>query len=412
MSNRAALALAFLVSLSALLLVCPAGAADFPGWRGARRDGVTDLRPKAWPAQLERVWSVPVGEGHSSPVVAGDRVFQFGRLGNDEVVTCLGLDGKQVWQQRYPIAYEMHSAATAHGKGPKSTPMVAGGRLVTFGIDGVVTCWDAARGERLWRREFRDRFPKTSPLYGAAASPLVAGGHVFLPIGGHDRGQVAAFELATGNPAWTWSEDGPGYGSPIIARFGGQSQLVMPMQRFFVAFTGNGRELWRLPYVTEYDQNSVTPLATDDLLIVSGYNRPIAAYRVSAADGKFAVDLAWENDQAALYMSSPVLVGDRVFGFSQRNSGQHLCLRRQSGELVWRGPPRQGDNALLLVAGDAVLSLTTKGRLIVFRAGDTYEELANYTVATTPTWAQPAPAGDSLYVKDADTLTRWRLPTQ
>ena len=75
-----------------------------------------------------------MGEGHSSPVVAGGRVFIFTRVGEDEVVSALDLaTGKPAWERRYPAPYTMNSAATSHGKGPKSTPLVSDGRLFTLG---------------------------------------------------------------------------------------------------------------------------------------------------------------------------------------------------------------------------------------------------------------------------------------
>src|SRR5258705_9887864 len=66
---------------------------DWPQWRGPRRDGVaTDSRgPGAWPAKLTKIWSVPVGEGHSNPVVAGDRVYLHSREADQEVVRALRL---------------------------------------------------------------------------------------------------------------------------------------------------------------------------------------------------------------------------------------------------------------------------------------------------------------------------------
>lgn len=96
-----------LVFLASLLSVS-AAAADFPQWRGPSRDGViTGLAPRAtWPDSLKPAWKVTVGVGHSSPVVVGDRVFQFSRIDDSEVVQALALaSGKSVWRQSYPAPY-------------------------------------------------------------------------------------------------------------------------------------------------------------------------------------------------------------------------------------------------------------------------------------------------------------------
>ena len=65
----------------------------------------------------------------------------------------------------------MSPDARDHGKGPKSTPAVAGGRLLTLGISGILSAWSADTGPRLWQREFGRQFPNASPLYGTANAP-------------------------------------------------------------------------------------------------------------------------------------------------------------------------------------------------------------------------------------------------
>ncbi len=48
---------------------------------------------------------------------------------------------------------------------------VAGGRLFTLGISGILSAWSADTGPRLWQREFARQFPNASPLYGTANAP-------------------------------------------------------------------------------------------------------------------------------------------------------------------------------------------------------------------------------------------------
>ncbi|HTU25953.1 MAG TPA: PQQ-binding-like beta-propeller repeat protein, partial [Pirellulales bacterium] len=176
----------FVLGLSLLWAARPLGAAeDWTQWRGAGRDGVAlDLAPrKAWPAELEQKWQIEVGLGHSSPVVAGDRVFIFSRQIDQEVVRALSqADGKEIWRKSYPAPYEVNPQAAGHGKGPKSTPVVADGRLFTLGIGGILSCWDAASGELKWRKDFAKQFKHTSPLYGTAMSPLVDHGRLIVHV--------------------------------------------------------------------------------------------------------------------------------------------------------------------------------------------------------------------------------------
>ena len=150
-------------------------------WRGPRRDGVIDTfkPPSAWPERPTQAWKVEAGAGHASPVVSGDRVFVFARVNDQETMTAYDLaTGRQVWRQAYDAPYEMNPAARSHGKGPKSTPVIAGGRVFALGITGVLSAFDAAGGKVLWRHAFGKDFKTTSPDFGTAMSPIVDGGRV------------------------------------------------------------------------------------------------------------------------------------------------------------------------------------------------------------------------------------------
>src|SRR5687768_1637077 len=207
------------------LLPGVAAAADWNQWRGPNRDGiVTGFKPPAtWSANsLAKKWSVVVGEGHSSPVVVGDRVYIFAREDDKEVMRCLSsVDGKVVWQESYAAPYEMNPAARNHGKGPKSTPAVVNGSVFALGINGHVSAYDASTGAVRWRKDFARDFKSTAPVFGASASPIVDGGNMIVHIGGDDSGALTAFDTATGKVNWQWDGDGPGYSSPIIATLGG-----------------------------------------------------------------------------------------------------------------------------------------------------------------------------------------------
>jgi len=122
-----------------LLATAAALAGNWPQWRGPHRDGVASLDHQGpWPQKLTLQWKVEAGEGHSAPIVSGDRIFLLAREGESEVVSSLALEtGKTIWRQSYAAPYEMNSAARGHGKGPKSTPVLDGGRLYTFGISGI-----------------------------------------------------------------------------------------------------------------------------------------------------------------------------------------------------------------------------------------------------------------------------------
>jgi outer membrane protein assembly factor BamB len=402
-------ALAFV--LFAALIADPAPGQDWPGWRGAGRDGKLPgfEAPDPWPAKLVRGWRVEVGTGHSTPALVAGRLHVHARQKDDEVTLCLDAEtGKVLWRDRYPAPYEMDPTATEHGKGPRSSVAVADGRLFTLGINGVLSCLDTRTGRVVWRHDFKERFPETSPRYGTAMSPLVCDGLCIVHVGGPGEGAIVAFEAGTGKERWSWNGDGPAYASPVIGTIGGRRQLITQTQFHAVGLSpADGKLLWKLAYKTSFDQNSVTPLIFGDRVILSGYHNGTTAYRL---DGE-APERVWKTRKVSMYMSTPVLHGERFFGFSEKRRGQFVCVDANTGKTLWSGDGRQGENAALLDGGQVILALNTRAELIVFKASDRdYEELARYKVADTPTWAHPVISGRTVFVKDLNSVIQWKLP--
>ncbi len=343
-----------------------------------------------------------MGEGHSSPIAAAGRVFVFSREQEREVAAALDpATGKPAWRESYAAPYTMNPAATRHGKGPKSTPLFYDGKLFTLGIDGVLTARDAATGKQLWQKTFG------SPLYGAAASLAADRGVVIGHVGKHDAGALTAFEPATGDIRWRWPGDGPGYASPIMAELDGVRQVITETQKLIVGVEArSGRLLWQIPFTTNFDQNAVTPLLWRDILILSGLGNGVMGVRASRS----STERLWHTREVSMYMSSPVAMGDVVFGFSHLNRGQLFALDPQTGRVLWTGEPLQGDNAALVAAGDHLLVLTSDAQLTVARVTPRgIEPMRRYTVADSPAWAHPLVTPGGVIVKDANTLAFWSV---
>jgi outer membrane protein assembly factor BamB len=394
------------------LLLCTAAsapAADWPQWRGPARDGIAAefQAPAVWkPDALTKKWSITVGEGHASPVVVGDRVFVFSREGERETMRCLALaDGKELWKESREVPYSPSFAARKHGKGPKATPTVDGGRVFALGIAGQVSAWDAATGQVLWRQDFTNDFKQASPEFGAAASPLVDGDTMIVHVGGKDGGALTAFDVATGAVRWKWNGDGPGYSSPVIGTFGGVRQIITQTQRRCVALSpAGGTLLWEIPFTTPYEQNSVTPVVMGDLVIFGGVGKPTFAVKVSGG----SATTVWEAREITMYMSTPVLAGSRLYGMSDKTRGSLFALEAASGRLLWKSEGRLGENASLTRLGDRLLVLATSGEMTVHEpSGESLREIARYKVAETPVWASPALVGNRILIKDLDTLVAW-----
>ena len=227
-----------------------ASAADWNQWRGPGRDGiVTGFKaPAAWSADaLAKKWSVSVGEGHSSPVVAGDRVYVFAREGDQEIMRCVALgDGRVIWKAAYAAPYAMNPAARGHGKGPKSTPTVAHGRVFALGINGHLSAYDAGSGAVLWRKSFADEFKSTSPAFGAAASPIVDGDNVIVR-GWEGRRRADNLRRREWQGELEMGRRWPGLRLPVIATIGGVRQLIRAIAKRCLSVSPvDGKLLWEI----------------------------------------------------------------------------------------------------------------------------------------------------------------------
>jgi outer membrane protein assembly factor BamB len=396
-SRRAACLAGFLLA---------AWAQDWPQWRGPNRDGIAGAfsEPKVWPEKLKLKWKVKVGEGHSSPVVVGGKIYLHTRQGDREVVSCLQPEtGQVIWQEGYAAPYAVNPAAVRHGKGVKSTPVVADGRICTFGINGILSCFDAKTGKPLWRKEFG------SPEFGTATSPVVDRGLLIAHVGTSGRGALTAFDAQTGAEKWSWKGDGPAYASSIVAELGGTRQVVTQSQHNIVGVSAaTGKLLWRIPFSTPYEQNIVTPVLYRETLIFSGLDNGVMGVKVLKRGSEWVTETVWQNKDVGMYMNSPVVSGDLLFGLSYLKRGQFFCLDPRNGATLWTSEGRQADNAAIVDAGSVLFFLTNDAELIVARKSRKgFEPLRKYSVADSPTWAHPVILNSGVLIKDATTLALW-----
>ncbi len=412
------------VLLVAWLVLSGAGRAraqDWPQWRGPDRDNRVSgfAEPKTWPKELTKKWSTKVGLGDAQPVLVGDRVYVFTREGGDEVMRCLeAATGRARWSDRY-AADAVTGPAGGH-PGPRSSPAAADGRVCVFGVGGVLSCYDAAEGTLSWRKETKGR-----PQFFTSASPIIVDGKCVVYAGGRGKGELVAYDLATGDEKWRWSGDGPAYGSPVLMTVADTRQLVTPTEREVVGVNAaDGKLLWEAPYLAQY--NSFTPVVEGTAVVCSGPPAQrgggkggTTAFAVEKRAEGFSAREAWSQPKtfASIY-NTPVLKGGLLYGLTAapggRRAGQGptsiFCLKTADGTVLWTDGAKHGQCGTILDAGSVLLALTSDGELLVFKPSDKkYEELARYKVADSETWAPPVVAGNRVFVKDKDSLTLWTI---
>jgi outer membrane protein assembly factor BamB len=141
-------------------------------------------------------------------------------------------------------------------------------------------------------------------------------------------------------------------------------------------------------------------------LIFSGLDKGTMAIRVIKRAGKFwETEKVWQNPEVSMYMNSPVVNGDYLFGLSHKRKGQFFCLDARTGKTLWSSSGREGDNAAIVAAGQFLFLLTDAAELIVARSdAKEFEVLKKYSVAASPTWAHPVLIGNSVLIKDTSSL--------
>ena len=409
------LTLSFLGSAASVCLplasVLYAQANDWTEWRGPNRDGSVPsfTAPASWPESLTSRWSVDVGLGYATPLVAGNRVFVFSRQGDDEVMSTLDVaTGNVIWKVGYAAPFTMNKSTARHGPGPKSTPILSDGRLFSIGMTGIVMARDAATGKSLWQKPGS---PVVPTFTTHAFSPMVERGAVIFHVGGNNQGALTAFDVATGNVRWQWDGDGPAYGSPIVAELDGTRQIITLTQTKLVGVdAATGTLLWERPFTNSSVTNSATPILVGRTVVVSN-GGPVMAYTIAKKGTQWIAEDAWRNEDAPYRLSNAVVgTGDVLFGLSTRNAGQYFGVDVKTGATLWTSEGRQATNAAILRSGSLLFSLEDDGDLIVARSSrTTFDQVRRYKVADDETWTPPVFSGNRILVKGVSRLTLWTL---
>jgi outer membrane protein assembly factor BamB len=403
-------ALVAAVAVAAAVLGPDTRGGDWPQWRGANRDArAADFKaPKTWPKELKQAWKVTVGDGVATPALVGDKLYVFSREGGTEVTRCLdAATGKEVWKDSYEAAFK--GRGDTGYPGPRASPAVAGGKVVTFGVNGALSCLTADKGEKLWRVETGN-----FPIFHTSSSPLVADNLVVVQVGGENAGGVTAYDLATGEAKWKWSDEGTAYASPGLMTVGGTKMVVAETSKSVVGIgLADGKTKWSTPFPTAGkgpgQYNASTPLIDGATVIFSGIGRGVKAVKVEKKGDEFAAKELWANKDNSVQYNSPVLHDGLVFALA--NNDTLFCVNAETGKTAWTASVAGNRGYGSIVdAGSVLLAITPQSKLIVFEpSAKEFSELASYKVADGRVYAYPVVTGNRIYVKDQTSVTLWTV---
>jgi outer membrane protein assembly factor BamB len=394
----------------------------WPAFRGANASGVADGQGAVAEFDIATGrnvrWKTPIpGIAVSSPIVWGDRVFVTTAVGSnadktfrtglygdvkpvEDVSThtwkVYALDrrsGAVVWERD---AFTGTPKVKRHPKSSlaSSTPATDGKHVVAvFGSIGLLVCYDV-NGKKLWQRDIGviDSGWFFDPTYqwGHSSSPVIHDTHVIVQADQQKGSYIAAFDLATGKPAWRTerSEEIPTWGTPTVVSGQRGDELVTNGTKIRGYDPRTGKLLWTLGPNSEVTVG--TPVAGKDVIYVTGGYppvRPVYAVKpggtgdISLPKGQTAsTTIAWSNDREGTYIPTPLLYRDILYTLN--NNGVLTAYNAGSGERLYRARVGGGGafSASPVAADGRLYFANEDGDVYVAKAGTEYVELGKYSL--------------------------------
>ena len=439
------------VCLAAIGILRPAVGADL-GTYGAGSDWPRFLGPTLdgksaetevvleWPPDGPPLrWHVEVGEGYSMPSVARGRLFLFDRMGDTARLRCLDAEtGAELWRSGYPTDYE---DLYGFSDGPKTTPVVDGARVYTFGVEGKLRCHRVVDGRLLWEVDTAKRFGVIQSFFGVGSTPVVEGDLLIAMVGGSPgdsprlqsgnvRGNgtgLVAFDKRGGEVRWTASDELASYSSPVIATAGGRRWGFSFARGGLLGFDpASGKVRFHFPWrATRAESvNASNPVIVGDLVFLSESYQP-GSVLLRVGDGEPVV--VWKDPprpkSLKLHWKTPIHHDGYLYASSGSGSGdaELRAVELSSGKVMWK-EPGLGRSTILFVR-EHLIVLTEFGRLLVVKATpERYTPVADVDIRgrlpspagaqTTdavpllrhPAWNPPILARGLLYARGKDRL--------
>jgi outer membrane protein assembly factor BamB len=409
------------------------GTSDWPGFLGPTGDGRSPETgiPSAWPKSGPRlVWKVPIGSGYAPPSIASGLLYAFDRRGDSNRLTCRdAATGDEKWHYEYPTEYVDQYG---YDGGPRCCPVIDDGRVFIFGAEGVLTCVDAASGQKVWQVDTAATFNVIQNFFGVASTPIVDGDRLIVAVGGSpqepppddirmlksNNSAIVAFEKKTGRVLYRTGDDLASYSTPMIRTIGGKRVGLYFARRGLFGFNPEtGAPAFHFPWRSSKIEsvNAANPVVVNDRILLSEcYSRGSALLAV----GDGAPKVIWEDQEherdhrLECHWNTPIAVDGFVYGSSGRHSeyAELRCLEMETGKVVWRRPGWTR-SSLTFVDGK-LLALTEIGTLLLIRATpEHYEELARIDLGPqgarmlkASCWASPVVSHGRVYIRGASEL--------
>lgn len=380
------------------------GEADWPNWRGKNFDGKSNQQSLKtdWSNGLKKLWEVDfLCQGNataswSTPVIVGNRVIVPGRDETSDLVFCLNAeDGSLIWKGQYKA-----EAGTSHGPGARATPFIDENRVYTFGRSGDLVCWQLLDGKKLWHKNVKEE-GGVEPTWGFSTTPLIIDDKVIVQGGGNAL--VIAYDKMTGDVAWKSLQGEVGYSASVPLTIDStENILVYHATALSCLNPADGKELWQVPWVADYNCNATTPAIEGDIIFhTTGYGKGGQALKVTGSGFK----VLWTNETIASHHSDPFIIDGYIYGYSgqsTRNNGDFKCVELQTGKEIWSSD-EIGYGTAIYVAGH-IICLDLKGNLFLIKPETSgFKKIGELEEAIpevkSKAWTAPVVANGKLYLR-------------
>jgi outer membrane protein assembly factor BamB len=402
-----------LKELQKVALAAPlAAGADWPEWRGPRRDGVADSVSGnsgllvVWPdGGPRKLWEVPTGEGFSAPAVTRGRVFIMVQDQDQEAIVCWdAVSGQELWRYRYPAHFQ-----NPYGNGPRCTPTVDGDLIFIVGATGIMNCLrdHGDKAERLWTKSLLEEFGAANPPWGTAQSPLVEGDLVYINPGGPNGKSLVALDKNTGAVRWHSQDDPASDSSPMPANCTGRRQVIYFTVKGLVGVTPDeGKLLWRFPWETDFGANIATPIVAGDYVFLSsGYGKGCALVKIERDQDGLKAGQVYKNLKMKNHFATCVLFGEHVYGFDDTIL---TCMDFKTGKVAWK--ERGFDKGSLTIADGHLFVMGEYGKLAVATATPAgFHPTGSFQFSEKRCWTMPVIADGKMYVRNEEKLACYDL---
>jgi outer membrane protein assembly factor BamB len=372
-----------------------ARADDWPQWRGPQRNGISAEKGwlEKWPDnEPPKAWKASVGLGFSSFVVADGRVFTMGHADGQDTVWCFDAEkGKVLWKHSYPAEL----GDKFFEGGTTGTPTIAGGRVYTLSRWGDAFCFEAATGKIIWSKNVQKETEAPIPDWGFTGAPFIYENLVILTVG--DAG--LALDKATGEIRWKSRNENAGYSTPLPFKLDGRQLVMVSNGSSYVAVTpADGKEAWRVKWVTEYGVNASDPVIGGDRMFVStGYGKGGGLFKLGAGEP----EPGWKTKKLRTQLNAAVLFEGHLYGVDGDTTQKATlkCLDFATGEEKW-AEPGFGSGGVI-VADGRLIAFSGTGELSVAPATPAgFNPTARAQVLGGKCWTAPVLSDGRVYCRN------------